>query len=140
MIIDLYLTEDDENVINKNLTFVKQLDINVSNDFDLENPEIRLLESSDFNYMVIDFNGWHYILDRSVKVNSEVTRHSFNLDVLETFKDEILNSYARFNRDIKEGDLNVSGVVENSSQVVTKAFSNVEMVDEKTLIMTVLGV
>lgn len=104
----LYKTTDDENVINKDLEFFKSININLKDDVNISNPDLKLRLNVDdvknFNYAEIDsFNRKYFVRDIQ-NLNNDIWLVRLECDYLETFKDDILNSRASVTRNISKGD------------------------------------
>lgn len=97
MILELYKTIDDNNIINKTLTDMISYEIKLKDNVDIISPTIILSSETllvNFNYAYIPDFGRYYFIN-SVSINSKnVYVLSLECDVLESFKDDILNSYA----------------------------------------------
>lgn len=105
----LYDVVDGDNVINKDLPVPVEIEIRLSNDVDVINPELRLrnvegINYDDYNYAFIDVLGRYYFVNKLGRVSATDNILYLSCDVLETYKDEILNSNARFTRNLKTGD------------------------------------
>lgn len=61
-------------------------------------------------------------------------------DLLETFKDDILQSKARFKRKLKNGDYVNVGGEKDIRTTITKSLSNYTMSDEHSIIVSTVGV
>lgn len=114
----LYDVTDGVNVINKTLPAPVEIDIRLYNDVDVINPTIRLrnvegVNYDDYNYAFIDVLGRYYFIDKLGRVSATDNMLYLSCDVLETYKTEILNSNARFMRNLKTGDY-MSGNVDNN--------------------------
>lgn len=101
MILELYKTIDNNNIINKTLTDMVSYEIKLKDNVDIISPIIILSSETllvNFNYAYIpDFERYYFI--NSVSINSKnVYVLSLECDVLESFKDDILNSYAYINK------------------------------------------
>lgn len=104
----LYKTTDDENVINKDLEFFKSININLKDDVNVSNPDLKLRLNVDdvknFNYAEINsFNRKYFVRDIQ-NLNNSIWLVRLECDYLETFKDDILNSRASVTRNISKGD------------------------------------
>lgn len=136
MEITLYKTLDADNVINKTLTNPFTLEINVRPNVDVINPEILLLRSSldfpGYNYCVIPAFSRRYFVRDYELVNHSIARLYLECDVIESYKNEILASRAKFQRQVLAGDygeteLNFTGEVEVTnfeSEVALEPFDN----------------
>ena len=140
----LYNTLDGENVINKTLTDRVEIDIILKRDVVIDNPRIVLLNDgvdySTFNYAEIpDFNRFYFIRGYD-QINSRMVSLELETDVLESHKNEILNSLARFKREIRTGDFYSTPIEHSNLKSIEKFYSDVELEKQKTMILTTLGV
>lgn len=141
----LYDVTDGDNVINKTLPTPLEIDIRLSNDVDVINPEIRLRNISgvnfdEYNYANIDVLGRYYFIDKLGRVSATDNILYLSCDVLETYKNEILNSNARFKRNLRTGDY-VDGSIDKSiiKNVMVYNSDKALIADESTIILTVIG-
>ena len=141
----LYDVADGDNVINKTLPTPLEIDIRLSNDVDVINPEIRLRNISgvnfdEYNYAHIDVLGRYYFIDKLGRVSATDNILYLSCDVLETYKNEILNSNARFKRNLRTGDY-VDGSIDKSiiKNVMVYNSDKALIADESTIILTVIG-
>lgn len=144
MELRLYHTLDNENVINKNLTLIHTMEIKLKDVVSVINPILILSEIEGVNYFqcnycfLSDFNRYYFIRDIEVLNNKNYRLH-LEVDVLESFKDDILNSYAEYKRLIKEGDyLELSNIVDVRKDIDIYE-SNVTLNDEKSIILSTIG-
>lgn len=145
MDIILYSITDGVNVINKTLTDPLTIPIKLRNDVDVNNPVIKLrsvdgVNYDDYNYAFIDVLGRYYYVDRIARVSAVDTMLYLSCDVLETYKDDILNSNAQFTRNIRQGDygnFQIDGEIVNSISLFKSdgGFSDVE----NSVILTTIG-
>ena len=136
----LYNVNDAENVINKNLVNGLEIDINLKASVDLVNPEIVL--NGDFrgyNYAHLPDLNRYYFIDRIEQLNLKLVKLSLSCDVLETYKADILNSNARFKRNIKNGDYqNIS--IDYSNQTISTNYNSDGMpMNGNTMIISTIG-
>ena len=136
----LYNINDAENVINKNLVNGLEIDINLKASVDLVNPEIIL--NGDFrgyNYAHLPDLNRFYFIDRIEQLNLKLVKLSLSCDVLETYKADILNSNARFKRNIKNGDYqNIS--IDYSNQTISTNYNSDGLpMDGNTMIISTIG-
>ena len=143
--MELYITKDAANVINKTLQSVAVVPVTLKGKLDVLNPTISLHTTDDLatkmlscNYCYIDeFKRYFFIND--IKVLGKVVELSLEVDVLETYRSEILTSECVYNSRISVGDYNaVIGDVE-SREVVTATQSNVTLVDGNTVLLATVG-
>lgn len=136
----LYNVNDAENVINKNLVNGLEIDINLKASVDLANPEIVL--NGDFrgyNYAHLPDLNRYYFIDQIEQLNLKLIKLSLSCDVLETYKADILNSNARFKRNIKNGDYqNIS--IDYSNQTISTNYNSDGMpMNGSTMIISTIG-
>src|SRR5699024_9213423 len=115
------------------------------NDVDVNNPVIKLrsvdgVNYDDYNYAFIDVLGRYYYVDRIARVSAIDTTLYLSCDVLETYKDDILNSNAQLTRNIRQGDygnFQIDGEIVNSISLFKSdgGFSDVE----NSVILTTIG-
>lgn len=92
MNITLYNNTSPKNKIGKSLTQVASLDGNLKESSSIINPTITIESSSpaSFNYAYIDtFNRYYFVKDVTV-IHDNIMRLSLAVDVLESFKTQIL--------------------------------------------------
>ena len=136
----LYHVNDAENVINKTLVNGLELDINLKSSVDIVNPEIVL--NGDFrgyNYAHLPDLNRYYFIDRIEQLNLKLVKLNLSCDVLETYKADILNSNARFKRNIKNGDYqNIS--IDYSNQTISTNYNSDGLpMDGNTMIISTIG-
>lgn len=142
--LKLYQTTDDENVINKTLNHMKDFNIKFKNQFSIISPEIKLritdnFEITECNYAYIsDFKRYYFITNIQL-ISDDIYVISLECDVLESFKEDILNSYVKINRALNEGDyIQISNITDLRKEM-EMYYSNVTLNSEKTLILTTMG-
>lgn len=144
MILNLYVVNDGDNVINKNKTNKTSITINLKRDVNISSPSIILLDDttvnhSDFNYAEIEELGRFYFVDNIQRLNNKMIQMDLVCDVLETYKVDVLASKARFSRNIKNGDY-VQGNIDSSYITsVDKYLSTVDIENQSSLILTSVG-
>ncbi len=140
-----YKTNDNHNVINKTLLNSKSIQLYLKSDFDLIQPNIRLVDSDDFilrnyNYCEIVELGRKYFISSITKINGGVNVVELVCDVLETYKYNILNSDCEYMRELKEGDyldINIDQSLETNSTI--HDFPETLVEGETSIIMTTIG-
>jgi len=116
MIIKLSVCNDDKNIINKTLIDVVEINIKLRSDFDILNPKLIVKgDYEDYNYIQIDDLNRNYFIDSFDKISSDLIRLNCSSDLLETYKDDILNSDSTYSKMLASGDygditLNKTGV------------------------------
>ena len=140
----LYNVIDGDNVINKTLPVPVEIEIRLSNDVDVINPTIRLrnvkgVNYDNFNYAFIDILGRYYFIDKLGRVSASDNILYLSCDVLETYKTEILNSNARFTRNIKSGDYFNGNIDMSVKTNILKYDSDVALNNDLNYIVTTVG-
>lgn len=144
MLLILYSTKSGANVINKTLENPLNVDIIARSDFDIINPEIKLsmiaeVNFNDYNYLHIPYLNRYYFINEITAVNREIFLFECECDVLESYKDDILLSNARFNRSIKTGDYLNAELNQNVKADISTYQSNKTFTGEPTLILSTVG-
>lgn len=143
MELKLYKTNDDDNVIGKELTFLKSININLKDDVDVSNPRIRLKLSVDdvknFNYAELETFGRKYFVRDIQNINNAIWLVRLECDYIETFKDDILNSKASVTRNIGVGDYQDISQEFEVKRDVHIYKSNVTLNKEKTMILSTIS-
>lgn len=145
MNINLYKTTDDENVLNKTLTDQYSFTINARSDFDILDPIIILntneesVDLQSFNYLeLVDFNRFYFIESTSM-LNASLIELTCTVDVLETYKAELLTSELEYRRSFKPGDYVGSDIEYGSDYIITTQESDMGFTEDKTLILSTIG-
>lgn len=144
MLITLYKLGSDKNTINKVLNDAKPLNISMRGDFNFSDFRIKLSKvnySNEYNYIYFNDLQRYYFINDAVLVNSKVVELNLSCDVLETFKDDILNSDARLFRNIRTGDFYDGTIEQKINKTVEKYSSDKSLVSgENTIILSTVGV
>lgn len=144
MILTLYKTESSPNVIGKDLTDSLAININLKASTNVLDPEILLANRPGtdylgYNYAHIDSLNRYYHIDNIESVNGSMFRLMLRCDVLETYKDSVLNSNCRYKRKVQAGDYFVEGLNESDKAVITTYLSDVTIQDNvHTNVLTVV--
>ena len=144
MEIKLYITEDADTVMNKDLTLITTLDIQMRDTQNVSAPililgEIAGVDLKTVNYAYIDeFKRYYFIRTITVGQNNIYTL-TMECDVIETYKEDILNSSALISRRVAAGDygdMAVSSEVRKEVEVFksTRGFN-----ENKTIILSTVG-
>lgn len=142
----LYDVADGDNVINKTLPVPVEIEIRLSNDVDVINPEIRLrniegVNYDDYNYAFIDVLGRYYFIDKLGRVSATDNILYLSCDVLETYKTEILNSNARIMRNLKTGDFVEVAIDMSNLTTVENHYSDKGLTDgESSIVFTTMEI
>lgn len=139
----LYKTTDDDNVINKDLEFFKSININLKDNVNVTNPDLKLRLNVDdvksFNYAEIDLLNRKYFVRDIQNLNNDVWLIRLECDVLETYKDDILNSKASVTRNIGVGDYQDISQEFEVKRDVHIYESNRTLNKEKTMILSTIS-
>lgn len=143
MEIIFYKNQSSNNTINKVLTEPKVVNIKLKNDTDVQRPVLVLLSRTDyldFNYCYIPLFERFYFVESVQKLSNKLVKVELVTDVLETFKDDILGSLAKFKRKIEKGDY-VEGTTERSVLTDVTIHKSDVTIDPKqhNLILSVVG-
>lgn len=144
MLLTLYSTKSDSNVINKELENALNIQIIARSDFDIINPQIRLskiygVNFQDFNYCHIPDLNRYYFINQVSAINADIFSFECECDVLESYKADILASNARFMRQIKTGDYYDGSIDSSVVKTVSKFDSNKGFDGESSMILTTVG-
>ena len=144
MILNLYKTVDNDNVINKTLTDKLSVEIFLTAQTNIINPTIPLSEIPninlyDYNYCEIPTLKRFYSVDSIDNINAKIFVLQCSCDVLMTYKNEILNSSARLMRSIKTGDYYNGDTHTNVNASVSTHISSVTLDSTPSLILTTVG-
>ena len=140
----LYRTRDDENVINKDLEHIHTMNIVLKSNVSIVSPIIilRMVEGVDLfnsNYCYLDeLNRYYFIREIEIMSNDNV-KMMLECDVLESFKQDILNSGGEIRRRIETGDYQNTNVDTESLREVEIFESDVTLNPEKNIILSTLG-
>ena len=144
MEIKLYITEDADTVMNKDLTLITTLDIQMRDTQNVSAPililgEIAGVDLKAVNYAYIDeFKRYYFIRTITVGQNNIHTL-SMECDVIETYKEDILNSSAQINRGVKKGDYGDIGTSIEVRREVDIFKSDKGFVGKNSIILSTIG-
>ena len=136
----LCVVEDSTNTINKEINIVKSVELKLRGSLDIVTPELILVGSefeSDYNYLII--NGRNYFINEIVSLGNNRYKYFLEMDVVETYKDNILNSDSRFRRNLKTGDYVSNGFDESTIKKISLHESDKSLVSGSTMILTTIG-
>ena len=135
--IDLYKTDDSQNTINK--TLVKTGSKNVSLLFSYDYMEFQAYLKGDqlllsSNYAIIDSKNYFLNLEN---IGGTIYIVTFTLDLLETYKENILASDFDV---IEKSTFGYSSVIPTSSEIEQKTYKSDKELDfTNTIILTTVG-
>lgn len=143
MFLTLYKTLDDDNVINKTLTSATSIELNLKRDTDIYRPQITLtkivgVDYLDYNYCHLsEIDRFYFIRDIQV-LNNSIFKLDCQVDVLESFKADILASEGVYKRRISAGDYGQFTLDSNGDKEVIHHLSNVELIPVTKSILSTL--
>lgn len=146
MKITFYSTVDGENVINKTLVKGVTIPINLKRDIDILNPVLVMTNKTGvdyrkYNYCFIDTLNRFYFIRTVRQINGFLFHLELSCDVLETYKDKILASKARFKRKVLLGDYYNANIDNSVKQTVNTYNGNVTIsLTNQNYILTSMGV
>ena len=139
MQVTFYKTTDNKNVINKVLTSPLTINLNIKEDNPDFAPVLKMVtDVTGYNYCHIPFFNRFYFVDR-VERKGQIILVGLSCDVLETYKDDILASNARFKRNLKNGDYMNFNIENSSLKTVDNVDSDVTLQDETHYILTTIA-
>lgn len=141
MQVILYKNLSSDNVINKELTEPRTIDINLRGDFNIIRPELILTGSvyTDYNYLEIPSLNKKYILNNFSSVGNTLYRYGFIIDVLETYYNEFKNIDCLLYRSLKDGDnINVN-LDSNLISSRTEHKNDVELLESTKAVLITVG-
>ncbi len=139
MQVTFYKTKDNKNVINKVLTSPLTINLNIKEDNPDYAPVLKMVtDVTGYNYCHIPFFNRFYFVDR-VERKGQIILVGLSCDVLETYKDDILASNARFKRNLKNGDYMNFNIENSSLKKVDKVNGTVTLPTEKHYILTTIA-
>ena len=131
MKLEFFHTDDSSNTINKTLTKISEKDITLKSTTDILAPRMVFLAkdfSTTINYMKM-LDKYYFVDLQFIRNNSLVIVNS-SIDVLETYKDIILNSQADIIKKSSAGNIKQENVLPttisktfNSDKTLTKSSS-----------------
>lgn len=144
MEMKLYKTLDNENVINKELELKHSFNIKLKNTTDIVTPTIIINDKNNMNFTecnycyLSDFNRYYFI--RTIEsMNNNLWGLHLECDVLESFKNDILNSHAEYEREIKKGDyLEVNNPTDVRKEIAIYE-SEISFDGEKNIVFSTIG-
>lgn len=128
----LYKNSSPDNAINKVLSGGTVFNINFRGEVDIINPSLPLvrltgIDFREYNYAEITELGRFYFIDSIDSTNARIETLNLRTDVLETYKQDILNSYAVFNKKLEAGDYGEVSISLTGETEVSNYSSNVTL-------------
>ena len=139
----LYKNTSPDNAINKVLTGGTVFNINFRGSVDIINPSIPLvrlsgLEFREYDYAEIVELGRFYFIDSIESTNAKIETLNLKTDVLETYKTEILNSYAVFNKKLEAGDYGETSLSLTGEVSITDHVSSITLEPADNSLLSIL--
>lgn len=138
----VYYTESASNEIGKILEGEMTFNIQIKKTTDQLNPVIPIKSETDLtgvNYAYFEaFNRFYFIDEVEPKPNNIYTLH-LRVDVLETWKTDILNGYGNVTRGTNENPYFDNGKRFEVRTETEKHFSNVEIPKVENIILNTIG-
>lgn len=136
----LYHTDDSNNTINKDLTLITTKNINLKQSTNLYQTFLILKNDKITDYSKVNYAKMlkkFYFVSYETISNNNFIRLNLKEDVLETFKDEILNSDFDI---IGKSEIDYTSNVPTSKKVQTKIIkSNVTLSDDENIVVQTSG-
>ena len=134
-----YKTLDNKNVINKTLTSPLNVELKLRDNQDVIAPVLKMsVNVTPYNYCYIPFFNRFYFVEK-IEKQGKLFIVGLYCDVLESYKDDILASNARFRRNIKNGDYMTINLEHSSLKTVDKVESDVTLANENHFILTTIA-
>lgn len=140
----LYKNLSENNVIGKELQEIERFNLYFKDLVNLNNPSLRLeldIKNTEYLYLYLTEIDKYYFVTRVTQVNKNLYDFDCECDVLETYKDEILNSYATYDIAIKQNDFNSNVSLENEIIRDIDVFKSDVILknDDKYILSTIVG-
>lgn len=144
MELKLYKTQSAKNEIGKVLTDEITMSINLRRGFDIFNPSLTLeapqgVNFYDYNYLYLADLDRYYFINSVASANFKVWVLSCTVDVLETYKAEILAANVRYWRGIKTGDYITADLDSRIDSTITVFESDGGFTGGESMIMATIG-
>lgn len=92
MIVKIYNNKSNKNIVNKKIEEVQEISFNFKDDSDITNPILILQSYKSGNYCFIPELKRYYFIDRIELMNGGFYKLYLEIDVLMSYKDEIMNA------------------------------------------------
>lgn len=140
MELNLYHTDDSQNTINKDLTLITTKNINLKQSTNLYQTFLILKNDKATNYSNVNYakmlNKFYFVSHETI-ANNNFIKLNLKEDVLETYKDDILNTDFDI---IAKSEIDYTSNVPTSKKVQTKIIkSNVTLADDENIIVQTSG-
>lgn len=144
MKLTLYRTEDEDNVLGKTLEVVQEYDITLKDPTNILSPVLRIRDNRAnldqlANYAYLEEFNRYYFITSMATTGKEMWSLYLSVDVLESFKEDLLDSPAEVTRHMQVGDyLDVTPTREVRKEVDIFE-SNKGFRDETSIIFSTIG-
>ena len=144
MELKLFHTLDNDNVINKTLTLIHTMRIKLKDTVSIVNPSLILSEVAGVNYFrcnycyLSEFNRYYFIRDVEV-MNTKNYKLQLEVDVLESFKNDILSSHAEIKRPLQKGDFVYINNIIDVRKEIDIYESATALINEKNVVLSTIG-
>lgn len=92
MIVKIYNNKSNKNIVNKKIEEVQEISFNFKDDSDITNPILILQSYKSGNYCFIPELKRYYFIDKIELMNGGFYKLYLEIDVLMSYKDEIMNA------------------------------------------------
>lgn len=128
-------------VINKVMTDAMTVEIRLKGDVDVIQPLIPLargeVDYRFYNYAHIPELGRYYFITDIEVAGAKIVNLQLECDVIETYKDDILASYAKYKRGIEVGDY--TGSINTTVNKTIEKYSSDVTLSDSSIILTTIG-
>lgn len=146
MIIDLYINNSENNAFTKNLTLVYTLNGTLRESVSILNPSIDFnfdgIQMPTINYVFIPDFKRYYFVKNITSIRTNLWRYDLHVDVLSSFKDEILANTGTVARQENQWNMYLDdGTFRAYSNplIQMKKFPNQNLLNDNTLVLIVAG-
>lgn len=139
----LYKNDSADNVIGKRLTELMRFKLRIPSNVDLLSPKIVLSGFNPdkvlgFNYCYIEPLKRYYFV-KDMVVMGKVTELYLEVDVLETYREQILGAEVNFKSEIKEGDYGAFTGNRTPNKIINDYLSDRDLDNEESIVAVTLG-
>lgn len=92
MIVKIYNNKSNKNVVNKNIELLQEITFHFKDDSDITSPILILQSYKSGNYCYIPELKRYYFIDKIELMNGGSYKLYLEIDILMSYKDEILNA------------------------------------------------
>lgn len=142
MIMKMYNTSDSNNTINKTLANETEFNIKLKGNTSITQPVVVLHSNSIilFNYAYIPEFNRYYFIDKIELFPNGIYNITLNVDVLESFKNDIKNSYGMISKQTNINNYYNDGYESEIKKEVDLYRSNITFnLDTKEKVLVTIG-